>query len=174
MQDSQTRLKKLSGDLACLSRIVAFIATLKCSLSEAERGLLESYLCPDLQGGGGTGGGGITDQGWEETMDASLTFLLKTALAKNAKDSATLPNSALEVRDLNLDLLVTLSFILPPASIRERLALKVINLSRIEWSTLHLSQQSILMQGLDPLSCPLKFYLSLPFASCVFINIICF
>jgi Bardet-Biedl syndrome 9 protein len=37
------------------------------------------------------------DQGWEETMDASLTYLLKTSLAKNAKESATLPNSALDM-----------------------------------------------------------------------------
>ena len=114
MQESQTRLKKLSGDLGCLSRIVALLATLKCGLSEAERGLLESYFCPDLQGGGGSGGGGVTDQGWEETMDASLTFLLKTALAKNVKESATLPNSALDVSHthshfLSLSLSLTLT-----------------------------------------------------------------
>lgn len=95
MQGSQTRLKKLTGDLSCLSRIMALVATLKCGLSDPERVLLESYLCPDLQGGGGAGGG--SDQGCEEAMDASLTYLLKTSLAKNAKENAIIHSSALEV-----------------------------------------------------------------------------
>jgi PTHB1 C-terminus len=101
VQGSQTRLKKLSGDLSCLSRIMALVATLKCGLSDPERFLLESYLCPDLQGGGGAGGG--SDQGCEEAMDASLTYLLKTSLAKNAKENAIIHSSALEVR---LDILI--------------------------------------------------------------------
>lgn len=95
VQGSQTRLKKLSGDLSCLSRIMALVATLKCGLSDPERVLLESYLCPDPQGGGGAGGG--SDQGCEEAMDASLTYLLKTSLAKNAKENAIIHSSALEV-----------------------------------------------------------------------------
>lgn len=99
VQGSQMRLKKLSGDLSCLSRIMALVATLKCGLSDPERALLESYLCPDLQGGGGAGGG--SDQGCEEAMDASLTYLLKTSLAKNAKENAIIHSSALEVwRDI--------------------------------------------------------------------------
>jgi PTHB1 C-terminus len=95
VQDSQTKLKRQSGDLACLSRTVVLLATLKCGLSDAERVLLESYLCPE---GGEGGASGITEQGMEETMDASLTYLLKTALAKNTKESATLSNTTLEVR----------------------------------------------------------------------------
>jgi hypothetical protein len=95
VQDSQTKLKRQSGDLACLSRTVVLLATLKCGLSDAERALLESYLCPE---GGEEGASGITEQGLEETMDASLTYLLKTALAKNTKESATLSNTTLEVR----------------------------------------------------------------------------
>ena len=95
MQDSQTKLKRQSGDLACLSRTVVLLATLKCGLSDAERALLESYLCPE---GGEGGASGITEQGLEETMDATLTYLLKTALAKNTKESATLSNTTLEVR----------------------------------------------------------------------------
>ena len=96
MQDCQTRLKRQSGDLACLSRTIALLATLKCGLNDAERALLESYLCPEGAEGGASG---ITEQGLEETMDASLTYLLKTALAKNMKESATLSNTALEVSE---------------------------------------------------------------------------
>lgn len=36
-------------------------------------------------------------QGWEETVNASVMFLLKTALAKNVKESASLQGTSMEV-----------------------------------------------------------------------------
>ena len=94
MEASQKLLQKLTGDLSCLSRIIVVLATIKCDLNDMDKNLLESCLCPNS---GGAGTGGILDQGFQETADASLTFLLKTSLAKNAKASATLSNSVLDV-----------------------------------------------------------------------------
>ena len=36
-------------------------------------------------------------QGWEEQVDASVTHLLRTTLAKSSKDQAVPPNSSLEM-----------------------------------------------------------------------------
>jgi PTHB1-like protein involved in ciliary biogenesis len=33
------------------------------------------------------------DEGWEERADAALTHLLRTTLAKNAKEASTVPSS---------------------------------------------------------------------------------
>ena len=53
------------------------MCALKFGLSPDERSLLESHLCPNLTEG--------SEQGWEETVEASLTYLLKTSLAKAFK-----------------------------------------------------------------------------------------
>jgi hypothetical protein len=59
-------------------------------MSYADRSLLRSYLAPDIQEG--------ADQGWEETVNAAVMYLLKTSLAKNVKDtSSSLSGTTLEV-----------------------------------------------------------------------------
>ena len=37
------------------------------------------------------------DQGWEETVEASMTYLLKTCLAKIIKENVSLNNTVLEI-----------------------------------------------------------------------------
>ena len=94
VQESQRRVGRLMGDLSCASKLITLLATMRCGLSPQERLVLDSFLCPQLEEGlGGEQGG------WEELVDASLTYLLKTSLAKNVKDTASLPAGALEVRD---------------------------------------------------------------------------
>merc|ERR1712224_1129942 len=54
-------------------------------LDDANYAVLEGHLSPiidDLQSG---------SQGWEERTDAAMTHLLRTCLAKNAKESASVP-----------------------------------------------------------------------------------
>ena len=55
-----------------MSRMIALLAALRFGLSFEERTILETYLCPQLKEG--------TEQGWEETVDASLTYLLKVSI----------------------------------------------------------------------------------------------
>jgi Bardet-Biedl syndrome 9 protein len=63
--------------LESLCRGIAMLSALKFGLSSEERSMLESHLCPNISEG--------TEQGWEETVEASLTYLLKTCLAKAVK-----------------------------------------------------------------------------------------
>jgi hypothetical protein len=51
VEDGQEKLRKLSGDLSCLSRLVVLLAGLKFNMSTAERKLLESHMCPDIRDG---------------------------------------------------------------------------------------------------------------------------
>ena len=75
--------------LQARSRLIALLVTLKFRhLTPADRVVLENHLCPLTQEGMCE-----DSHGWEETVDASLTYLLKTVLAKNAKDAATLPDT---------------------------------------------------------------------------------
>ena len=75
--------------LQARGRLLALLVSLKFRhLTPADRAVLENHLCPLAQEGMCE-----DSHGWEETVDASLTYLLKTALAKNAKDAATLPDS---------------------------------------------------------------------------------
>jgi Bardet-Biedl syndrome 9 protein len=79
--DTVEELKELihrkTDSFDVLGRGLAFLCTLKFGLSPQERLLLESHLCPNLCE--------ATDQGWEETVEASMTYLLKTSLAKSYK-----------------------------------------------------------------------------------------
>jgi Bardet-Biedl syndrome 9 protein len=69
----------LGYELTSASKLMSLLSYLKFGMNPMEFELLESYLCPELAEG--------VEQGWEEVVDASLTYLLRTSLAKNAKDS---------------------------------------------------------------------------------------
>ena len=60
------------------------MASMKFNLSYPDRSLLQSYLCPDADY-------------WEESVDAAVTHLLKTALAKHAKESVSLAVGAMDM-----------------------------------------------------------------------------
>lgn len=89
VEKNQARLKTFSVDVFGIAKFVVLLAGIKCDLDSKERKLLEQYFCLDCADG--------LEQGWEETVDASLTYLLKTSLAKNVKESTTLNNSSLEM-----------------------------------------------------------------------------
>ena len=88
IQEDQTRLSRVRNDLTCLGRLLVLFLRLQTDLSSPELALLEAHLCP--------AGPESDEQGWEEQVDASLTFLLKTVLAKTARESVPLPASALD------------------------------------------------------------------------------
>ncbi|XP_023334278.1 protein PTHB1 isoform X2 [Eurytemora carolleeae] len=72
-------LDKSSANLSCIIRLLLMLAKLSLGLDDAELEKLEAALPPVIQTG--------QDQGWEETTDAGLTFLLRTALAKAGREN---------------------------------------------------------------------------------------
>ena len=82
-------LQQQSTVLTCQSKLMVALCAMKYQMSAEDSKLLESYFCPTLRDG--------QEQGWEETIEASTTFLLKTCLAKNVKESASLSNVVLEM-----------------------------------------------------------------------------
>ena len=84
-------LHQKSIKLEGVSRLLIQLISLKYSLSAAEKVLVEGMLAPEVRDGSDMG------QGWEETVLAGSTYLLKTSLAKGGKESAILTNAALEM-----------------------------------------------------------------------------
>lgn len=82
-------LRRQSIILSCYSKLIVLLCGMKYQLPIADIKLLESYFCPELQDG--------LTQGWEEIIEASTTYLLKTCLAKNVKESTALNNTVLEI-----------------------------------------------------------------------------
>eukprot|EP01038_Epipyxis_sp_PR26KG_P016237 gene16237-22098_t len=89
VEEHQQRLKTQAEEIECFSKFIVLLASLKFNMSKLDRNLLQSYLCPEIKDG--------TEQGWEETVDASMTYLLKTSLAKNVKESASLTGTPMEI-----------------------------------------------------------------------------
>eukprot|EP01034_Spumella_vulgaris_P030819 gene30819-38095_t len=89
IQEQQTRLKAQAREVETFARLIAGMAALKFGMSRGERATFTAHLCPDIKDG--------SEQGWEETVNASLMYLLKTALAKNVKESVSLTGTTLEI-----------------------------------------------------------------------------
>ncbi|XP_071490439.1 protein PTHB1-like [Diadema antillarum] len=83
VDENQKALVRCSMGLSCATSIITALLTLMHGLSETEREILEMSLSSQVQCDG--------EQGWEETVDASVTNLLRTCLAKTAKDQAINP-----------------------------------------------------------------------------------
>lgn len=96
VKDLQEKLAYALIDVICIAKYVVQLVSMKCQLRENERAMLLRCFCPDMTDG--------LEVGWEETVDACLIYLLRTALAKTAKDSATLGNMQLEIQASTTDL----------------------------------------------------------------------
>jgi Bardet-Biedl syndrome 9 protein len=62
------------------TRVMVRLAGMKFNLSEANTTALMSHMAADSHE--------CVEQGWEDTVDASITFMLKTCLAKTVKETA--------------------------------------------------------------------------------------
>jgi Bardet-Biedl syndrome 9 protein len=85
---NQIKLRNQMEDIECVSRLIAKLVGMKYKLDNREVTYLVSLLCPELRDG--------INQGWEETVDAAMTYCLKTSLAKTPKATANL-SSNLEI-----------------------------------------------------------------------------
>ncbi|CAM9656587.1 unnamed protein product, partial [Pylaiella littoralis] len=81
VERAQGRLAVSAASLRCAVRFVAMLAQHRFQLPCKDHALLLAHLFPDVTD--------TQDQGWEECVDAAMTHLLRTSLAKVAKESAS-------------------------------------------------------------------------------------
>jgi Bardet-Biedl syndrome 9 protein len=74
-----SQLERSAADLSCTVRLLLLLARLSVGIPDEEYGKLEAALTPLVHTG--------QEQGWEETTDAALTFLLRTSLAKPGREN---------------------------------------------------------------------------------------
>ena len=71
-------------ELSSATHLITLLIKLSTGMSEKEFAVLCATFMPDVSG--------INDQGWEETVDAAMTHLLRTVLSKNVKDQTVNPS----------------------------------------------------------------------------------
>ncbi|MEW5319021.1 MAG: hypothetical protein WDW38_010197 [Sanguina aurantia] len=77
---AQSRLKAASLRLSAAVELILRLIRYRFSLSESEYALLRAFLSPEVHDG--------SEAGWEEHTEGAMTQLLRTCLAKNAKEAA--------------------------------------------------------------------------------------
>ncbi|CAM9284783.1 unnamed protein product, partial [Ectocarpus sp. 12 AP-2014] len=95
VERAQDRLAVSAARLGCAVRLVALLAQHRFQLPCKDHKLLLAHLYPDV-----TNTGDQVLRGWEESVDAAVTHLLRTSLAKVAKDAA--PPSAGQTPPLSM------------------------------------------------------------------------
>jgi len=103
-QEAQRHLHIREVNMGCIIKLLVQLTGMRLGMTNNDRTLLEAYLCPDLPHGPGGCSDGLDGTGWEETVELSLTFLLKTALSKNPKSTTKANTSAVEMPE-NIDTL---------------------------------------------------------------------
>lgn len=83
IQENDLALEVASNSLSCATNLLNFILKIWTNMSEEEYDVLRSSITPLVVD--------TLDTGWEETVDASVTHLLRTTLAKSAKDQTLNP-----------------------------------------------------------------------------------
>ena len=79
VEAAQVQLSTLSNNLSCTTSLVLLLIKLKFKLNEASATVLAAHLTPIVDDN--------EKQGWEESVDAAMTHLLRTVLAKKSADS---------------------------------------------------------------------------------------
>ncbi len=79
LDDCSTDLDRSASNLSCITNLLLLLARLSTGMKVEETTKLMSALSPVIHVG--------QEQGWEETTDAALTFLLRTSLAKPGKEN---------------------------------------------------------------------------------------
>jgi len=79
VESHHREVERSAAELSCIVRLLLLLARLSVGLVDEEAGKLEAALTPLVHSG--------QEQGWEETTDAALTFLLRTSLAKPGREN---------------------------------------------------------------------------------------
>mmetsp|Transcript_22717 Transcript_22717/g.63135 ORF Transcript_22717/g.63135 Transcript_22717/m.63135 type:complete len:875 (-) Transcript_22717:176-2800(-) len=83
IEDVERALRTVSCHLSAATELVLLLIRFRFELDEENFRVLRLHLSPEMCD--------TVDQGWEEQVDASLIHLLRTSLARNAKDRSALP-----------------------------------------------------------------------------------
>jgi Bardet-Biedl syndrome 9 protein len=83
IDDVERALRQVSCHLSAATELVLLLIRFRFELDEDNFKVLRLHLSPEIFD--------TVDQGWEEQVDASLMHLLRTSLARNAKDRSSLP-----------------------------------------------------------------------------------
>lgn len=83
IDDVERALRTVSCHLSAGTELVLLLVRFRFELDQENFRVLRLHLSPEMSD--------TVEQGWEEQVDASLIHLLRTSLARNAKDRATLP-----------------------------------------------------------------------------------
>jgi Bardet-Biedl syndrome 9 protein len=93
VEGNQRQLQATANSLTCATNLMLFLIRYRFQLKKEDFKVLQHYLSPvvvDSQ-----------TQGWEECTDAAMTHLLRTCLAKNARESGSLPQPLQVPNDIN-------------------------------------------------------------------------
>mmetsp|Transcript_80274 Transcript_80274/g.260005 ORF Transcript_80274/g.260005 Transcript_80274/m.260005 type:complete len:873 (-) Transcript_80274:89-2707(-) len=83
IDDVERALHTVSCHLSAATELVLLLIRFRFELDEENFRVLRLHLSPEMCD--------TVEQGWEEQVDASLIHLLRTSLARNAKDRSALP-----------------------------------------------------------------------------------
>jgi Bardet-Biedl syndrome 9 protein len=83
LHDVERALRTVTCHLAAATELVLLLIRFRFELDAENFRVLRLHLSPEVVD--------IAEQGWEEQVDISLSHLLRTSLARNAKDRSTLP-----------------------------------------------------------------------------------
>ncbi|KAK2178858.1 hypothetical protein NP493_524g01017 [Ridgeia piscesae] len=90
--EQNTQVKhQMAVRLSAATRLLNLLIRLWQDMSEEEAAVLEATLTPDITES--------ISKGWEETVDASITHLLRTSLSKSAKDQTVNPSPLTLLKD---------------------------------------------------------------------------
>lgn len=83
IDDAERALRTVSCHLSAATELILLLMRFRFDLDDENFSTLRLHLSPEVSG--------TPEQGWEEQVDASLIHLLRTSLARNAKDRSVLP-----------------------------------------------------------------------------------
>jgi Bardet-Biedl syndrome 9 protein len=83
IEDVERALRTVSCHLSAATELVLLLVRFRFELDDENFRVLRLHLSPEVCD--------TVEQGWEEQVDASLIHLLRTSLARNAKDRSALP-----------------------------------------------------------------------------------
>ncbi|CAM9770142.1 unnamed protein product, partial [Heterosigma akashiwo] len=85
VEAAQAALRRAANRLSCTARLILMLVRYRFGLDDTNFNILSANFCPEVVDN--------PEQGWEELVDAAMTYLLRTALAKTQKETALLQPS---------------------------------------------------------------------------------